>query len=148
LDLHTNTPGQIAIQRYLAQGKLESHLSLVRQTYARKMALMHEALSAHCGNQLEWQPPNGGYYVWCRLTEALSAHELMLELFREGVAILPGEAFYPGSEGSGWFRLNFTFPPQDQIVEGVRRLGLVLNRLRKRAKTQVRKKPSQTRPLV
>ncbi len=128
-DLHTNTPGQVAIQRYLSRGLLEEHLSLIRSVYAEKMGLMAECLGKYCAALEERQQPAGGYYFWCRLPQGLSSRELMLELFREGVAILPGEAFYPGNEGRSWFRLNFTFPDHDQIVKGIKIIGKVLNRL-------------------
>jgi len=131
-DLHTNTPGQIAIQRYLALGRMEKHLQTIRAAYAEKMAAMEEALQTHCSSCLEWRQPSGGYYFWCRLPQGLNSRDLMAALFREGVAILPGEAFYPGSEGGSWFRLNFTFPDSEQIEKGVAIIGRTINRLSSR----------------
>jgi aspartate/methionine/tyrosine aminotransferase len=51
---------------------------------------------------------------------------------RHGVAILPGEAFYPQStvnalEGAQHVRLSFSFHPPALIREGTRRLAELLS---------------------
>lgn len=148
LDLHTNSPGQVLIQQYLAQGKLEGHLQAVRRDYAARAEIMDRALTRYCQPALSWRKPGGGYYFWCRLNENLSSRALMMELFHDHVAILPGEAFYPGSEGSNWFRLNFTFPPREQIEEGIRRLGEGLKRLRDKTRTTDTPQKRRALPLV
>jgi DNA-binding transcriptional MocR family regulator len=42
------------------------------------------------------------------------------------VAYVPGTAFYPDGRGRNKMRLAFCYPTEDDITEGVRRLGLLL----------------------
>jgi DNA-binding transcriptional MocR family regulator len=147
-DLHTNTLGQITLYDYLAQGGLDDHLKTVRHAYARKMERMLAALARHCSEYLEWRRPAGGYYIWCRLKHGLSSRDLVLELFHEKVAVLPGGAFYPGGEGHEWMRLNFTYPDQERIELGIQRLGQALQRLRARSGGKPASDQRQARPLV
>ena len=44
------------------------------------------------------------------------------------LAFVPGAAFHPRGGGAHTFRLNFTYCTPDVIVEGIRRLGAVLER--------------------
>jgi 2-aminoadipate transaminase len=39
---------------------------------------------------------------------------------------VPGTAFYPDGRGRNKMRLAFCYPTEDDIAEGVRRLGLLL----------------------
>jgi len=45
----------------------------------------------------------------------------------EGVAYVPGTAFYPRkADGRTSMRLNFSYPSVAEIEEGIRRLGVVV----------------------
>jgi hypothetical protein len=45
---------------------------------------------------------------------------------QRGVAYVPGTAFYPDGAGADRLRLAFCYPPEEDIREGVRRLGELL----------------------
>jgi DNA-binding transcriptional MocR family regulator len=44
------------------------------------------------------------------------------------VAYVPGTAFYPDYAGANHMRLNFSFPPEEQVVQGIKRLGKVIRK--------------------
>jgi 2-aminoadipate transaminase len=79
---------------------------------------------------MSWSRPAGGFYLWCRLRDGLRSRDLLAEAAREGVAIAPGETFYPDGEGESTLRLNFTLPSEDEIDEGVARLARAIDALR------------------
>jgi 2-aminoadipate transaminase len=57
-------------------------------------------------------------------TETLVAHAL-----DEGVAFAPGHRFFPNpTDGEHYLRLNFATRTPDEIEQGMRRLGIALQR--------------------
>ncbi len=148
VDLSSNAIGQYALYEFCRQGLLEKHQEKIRSAYARKKAIMTSALKKHGSPLLEWSEPKGGYYVWVNLKEGLSSRALLMELFSQGVAYLTGEIFFPDGKGQEWFRLNFTYPEEAQIEEGIKRIGRALQRIKKKAKTQKQKQALLTQPIV
>src|SRR5439155_22060654 len=70
--------------------------------------------------------PEGSFYAWWRLPEALTPERLIAEA-RVGVA--PGEGF--GERGAGWARLSLAAPDAD-IEEAAERVAAVLEGTRSR----------------
>jgi 2-aminoadipate transaminase len=74
-----------------------------------------------------WQKPEGGMFLWVTLPEGANTGEIYWKGIEQGVAFVPGDCFYVKGGGENALRLNFSFPSQENIVEGVRRLGGVLD---------------------
>jgi DNA-binding transcriptional MocR family regulator len=148
VDLSSNAIGQYALHEFCKQGLLEKHQEKIRSVYTRKKEIMTSALKKHCSSLLEWIEPKGGYYVWVKLKEGLSSRALLLELISQGVAYMTGEVFFPDGKGQEWFRLNFTYPEEAQIEEGIKKLGRALQKIRKKTKIQKQRQGFLTQPLV
>ena len=148
VDLSSNTLGQSVFHEFYRQGLLEKHQKTIRRAYARKKEIMSAALRRYCPSLLEWSDPQGGYYIWVKLNGELSSRSLLLELFSQGVAYMSGEVFFPDGKGQEWFRLNFTYPEESQIEEGIKRIGRALQRLGKKSKSREQKQKLLTQPLV
>ena len=93
---------------------------------------MAAALRAHLPPSVSLAAPSGGFFFWLNLgRDSRAVFERAVE---EGVAFLPGPAFYPEpgetvgdvAEGAGRARLCFTFAQPEEIVEGARRLSRAL----------------------
>ncbi len=138
IDLHANTPGQAALDGFLREGLLDTHLARVRERYREKRDLLSDSLETVGKGLLHWQKPDGGYYLWCALEGGLQARDVQEEAARLGVAFVPGDAFYPNAGGEAHVRLNFTGPDAPSLKEGARRIGLALDRLARRARRQER----------
>ena len=66
---------------------------------------MVEALNRYAPRGLSWNIPNGGYYLWCRLPDGLSADQLASQAAKNGVAILPGmPAYLTKQKGESYIR--------------------------------------------
>jgi len=78
------------------------------------------------------ETPQGGLFLWLRLPEALSTEELLPLACEEGVAFAPGKIFFPeGSAGQDWMRLNFVASSEEEIKEGIKRMGKAVEKLGK-----------------
>ena len=71
--------------------------------------------------------PDAGLFTWVRSPETLNAQELMGKCVKNNVAYVPGGFFFPSGNKENYFRLNYSSCKEDKIVEGIKRLGKVLN---------------------
>lgn len=131
-DLHCSTLIQGAVHEFCQRGALDEHLARVRDLYRQRRDAMLSALTAYGPAGLEWDAPQGGFNLWCRLPPGLKARPLMAEAAHQSVALVPGEVFYPDGGGQEEIRLNFSCPPIALIEEGVRRLGVAMTALLKK----------------
>jgi DNA-binding transcriptional MocR family regulator len=149
-DLHCSTLIQGAVHEFCQRGALDKHLDRVRDLYRQRRDAMMAALTKHGPAGLEWDEPQGGFNLWCRLPLGLKARQLMAEAARQSVALVPGEVFYPDGGGQEEMRLNFSCSPVALIEEGVQRLGTALTTLMRRRKREEpgREAEIETQPIV
>jgi DNA-binding transcriptional MocR family regulator len=91
---------------------------------------MLSAIQQYLPDQVRFDSPQGGLFVWLQLPEKMSSENLLPLAWEEGVIFAAGNEFFPdGSSGRNWLRLNFVAQAPDQIEEGVKRLGRAIQRL-------------------
>jgi DNA-binding transcriptional MocR family regulator len=122
-DLHTGTFGQLVVERFLVEGRLDRHLPRMRREYARRRDVLLAGLDRERVEGLAWNRPRGGFYVWCRLPEGVALPRLMAEAARERVSFLPGTMFSSSGGASRHIRLNFSGAPAERLREGAKRLA-------------------------
>ncbi len=133
VDLHSSTAGQFLLERFIRDGHYARHVQRVRREYARRRDLMHDALTEEAPAGVSWTKPAGGFYVWCRLPDAIRQSQLLAKASERRVAYLPGNACFADEPGANHLRLNFTFAPPDRIPEGIARLADALRAAARRA---------------
>jgi 2-aminoadipate transaminase len=126
-DAHTSTFAQATAARYLKAGRMPATLAHVRQVYAERAQTMGDALRAELGDAIEFVQPQGGLFVWARLTGAggkvSDGGELAKRAIEKGVAFVPGAPFYCANPDHATLRLSFATVGVEKIREGVVRLG-------------------------
>ncbi|MBS0500985.1 MAG: PLP-dependent aminotransferase family protein [Proteobacteria bacterium] len=126
-DAHTSTFAQATAARYLAAGHMPATLARVRATYGQRAQAMGQALRQELGAAVDFVPPQGGLFVWARLTGAggklQDAGELARRAIEQGVAFVPGAPFYCAQPDRSTLRLSFATVGEALIREGVARLG-------------------------
>ena len=79
------------------------------------------------GDAIEFVQPQGGLFVWARLTGAggkvADGNVLAKRAIEKGVAFVPGTPFFCANPDHATFRLSFATADVDKIREGVARLG-------------------------
>jgi 2-aminoadipate transaminase len=105
------------------------YVQRLRDLYRGRRDVMLEALAEHFGEGASWTRPQGGLFIWATLDERIDTTDLLaLARKSEGVAFVPGRAAYmDGRSGSSSMRLNFAGVPQEDIREGVRRIGRAID---------------------
>lgn len=123
-DVHTNIFFQMLCHRFMTEYDFDAHIEKIRAIYRRKCSLMLSSLKTHLPGDITFTKPEGGLFVWCTLPDGSDMTEFVRRALKKKVAVVPGTTFNcDTSAPSRSFRLNFSTPTDDEIIEGCRRLG-------------------------
>jgi 2-aminoadipate transaminase len=129
-DANSSTFAQATAAQYLKAGRMETNLERARAVYAERAQTMCDGLRAELGDAIEFVQPQGGLFVWARLTgaggRAGDAKAFAQRAIEQGVAFVPGAPFYCAQPDMSTLRLSFATSDLDKIREGVRRLARAL----------------------
>jgi 2-aminoadipate transaminase len=129
-DAHTSTFAQATAAQYLKAGRMPATLAKVRSVYAERAQAMGNALRKELGDAIDFVPPQGGLFVWARLTGAggkpSDGNAFAKKAIEQGVAFVPGTPFYASNPDRSTIRLSFATADVAKIVEGVGRLAKAL----------------------
>ena len=130
-DVHTNIFFQMLCYKYMTQCDLDGHIAKINALYRRKCNLMLECLDKYIpADKVSFTRPEGGLFIWGTVKDCDDASSIVKLAIEKKVAVVPGTAFNCDTEAlSGSFRLNYSTPSDEQIVEGVKRLGEVFKSL-------------------
>ena len=126
-DVHTNLFFQMLISDYMANYDFDAHINDIKKLYKHKSGLMLQAIRETFPKEVSYTTPQGGLFLWCTLPEGYDVLEFIQYAKQKGVSAVPGVAFNV-EEGtpSRSFRLNYSTPTDDKVVEGTRILGAAL----------------------
>jgi DNA-binding transcriptional MocR family regulator len=128
-DLHVNTLSQHMVCEFLRQGYYERHIKKIRKEYLLKRNLMIKELEKNF-KRLEFYKPQGGFYLWCKFSDNIDLNLLLKESMKNEVNYIPGNFFYAkNKEKSNFIRLNFTYPTNEEIITGIKRLRNSLDKI-------------------
>jgi 2-aminoadipate transaminase len=145
-DLCSSTFGQHFVIEYFAQRNWRDLLGSLRELYRRRRDTMFEALAEHLPREAEWTRPAGGLFVWATLPAYIDTTDLLARALREHVAFVPGRAAYLDGRGGSSMRLNFSGVSEDQLHEGVARIGKVVSEQVRLYSTLTGTEPATQRP--
>ena len=125
-DLCTSTLTQYFVAEYFAEGRWRDYVEDLIGVYRARRDGMLDALERHFPNEATWTRPEGGLFVWATLPEFIDTTDLLARALREDVAFVPGAAAYIDGRGASSMRLNFSGSTEEEIREGVKRIGRVI----------------------
>jgi len=123
-DLHTSSFTQRAVYAYAKpHGAVEAHVKTMLPVYARRRDVMIDSLERFMPPGASWTHPQGGLFLWARMPDGVDTQELLALAERSKVAFVPGAPFWVNRDVRNTMRLNFSNSREEMIVEGIRRLG-------------------------
>lgn len=129
MDLCSPPFNQAIAATLMSQGLLHKQIDIIKELYYKKRQLMLSALEEHMPEGVSWTRPEGGLFLWVRLPEHMDAKELFEEAIANNVAYVVGSAFHCDEGGKNTMRLNFSYPSEEQIPEGVKRLATAIKKM-------------------
>src|SRR5215204_7178101 len=125
-DLCSSPLNQYFVAAYFAHRDWRTYLTTLRALYRRRRDTMLAALEEFLPAEASWTRPEGGLFIWARLPDYIDTTDLLARALREHVAFVPGRAAYLDGRGGSEMRLNFSGVGDDDIREGIRRIGKVV----------------------
>lgn len=126
VDLQTNTMAQKETALYMKMYDIKENINKIKSVYKRRRDLMLKTIAEEFPENCSYTYPAGGLFIWVTLQEDKDASKVLIKAMAGRVGFVPGVAFYPNGGQRNNFRLNFSNMKDEQIVEGIRRLGNVL----------------------
>jgi len=131
IDFNTPTLNQLIVKGLIEKGLFEKQVEKIRKIHMRKLNLMINALKEYMQLEaIQHTSPKGGIFIWLTLPKDINVVKLLNRALEEGVTFVPGYAFYPGDYKENALRLNFTYPWDEEIEEGIIRLMRAIKKVR------------------
>lgn len=129
-DLHSNYFTQRVVYQYLMDNRVDEHIQNIRRLYKLQRDQMVRSIKELLPKGIKHTEPEGGMFLWVTLLEGMSSLELFEFALQEKVAFVPGDAFYTENSEKNTMRLNFSNCSEDEIIEGIKRLGRAIKKLK------------------
>jgi DNA-binding transcriptional MocR family regulator len=107
-------------------GLQQTLLKELRKTYRQRVKTMDSALRRHLGEFASWQRPDGGYFFWLELKNPVDTTGLKTLAADFQTGFQPGALFSCRDGFNNCLRLSFAHYGDDDIKEGISRLGALL----------------------
>jgi len=125
-DLCSSTLAQHFVSEYFAAGDWRPYVASLCDLYHRRRDVILDALAEQLPAAASWTRPQGGLFIWVTLPDYIGTTDLLARALAENVAFVPGEAAYADGRGQHAMRLNFSSSSDEDIREGVRRIGKIV----------------------
>ncbi len=126
-DLHSPGFNQRMIAEVMKGGFLDRHVPTIRALYKSQRDAMLAALQREMrGLGVQWNTPAGGMFLWARLPAGMDATALLPKAVDQGVAFVPGAAFYAGAADPRSLRLSFVTASVREIDTGIAALAAAI----------------------
>jgi len=129
-DLHTPSFNQRVVHEVIRDGFLDQHVPTIRAKYKSQRDAMRAALERHMPPGCRWNVPVGGMFFWVELPEGTDAMALLPHAVENGMAFVPGSAFYADHPKLNTLRLSFVTVSEERIGQGVAALAKTLKERR------------------
>ena len=126
-DLHSPSFNQRLVAEVLRDGFLDRHVPTIRALYKTQCDAMLAALAREMrGLDVTWNAPDGGMFLWVRLPAGVDAVKLLPRAVEQGVAFVPGAAFYAQDADPRTMRLSFVTASPAEIDRGMAALAAAI----------------------
>jgi GntR family transcriptional regulator, regulator for abcA and norABC len=117
--------GHSSFTQWIANDFLESedfpaHIQKLIVQLKNRRDQITESLRFFLGKQVDFQVPEGGIHIWCKLGKEINEMKLLEESIKRGIIYVPGTTM--GSE-KGYVRFTFARENEDNIHEGIKRFA-------------------------
>ena len=126
LDLCTSTFTQFVASEFMRLGSMDLHIMKICEMYKPKRDIMIKAMEKYFPDGYVCHKPKGGMFAWATLPEGIDTEILFLDAIKQKVAYVHGKAFFVDDGGARCMRLNFSYSTNEQLEEGIKRLGNVI----------------------
>jgi DNA-binding transcriptional MocR family regulator len=101
-------------------------LTALAKALRHRREVATDAVAASLPGGAQLRPPKGGYHLWVPLPPHADSRAFAAEALRLGVAVTPGDNYFPAGRGAPHVRLSYVAAPAPADVnEAIRRLAAI-----------------------
>lgn len=104
----------------------DKHIVKIIEVYKQRRTLICSMMKEHFPKEVTYTFPEGGLFTWVELQKNINGKDLLMKAVEMKVAFVPGGSFFPNRGHDNTMRINFSNMPEDKIVEGMKRISIVL----------------------
>lgn len=128
-DLSSGNLVQIVLYDFLKKGYYDLQLKRLHRIFRKRMQVALKTMEECFPRTIEWTRPTGGYTIWVKMPKKLTETQLHEFMSKYNVIISPGSYYFPEKKSSKYFRVSIARINEEEIKEGISRLGRALHRL-------------------
>jgi len=117
---------QAVLTDFMVEGHLDRHLRRMRTLYNLRREVLVGALRQVLGDRVRILGERAGIHVLVQFDTEFSDQQLCARAAARGVGLTSIASFYLGAAPGGEFLFGYSDLTEEQIVEGIRRLGEVV----------------------
>lgn len=107
-------------------GWIDGHIETLIGGYRSRRDAMLGAMDENMPDNVTWTKAPGGFYSWVTVPDSVDLDSLFQTAARNKVMYFTGNFFYLDHQHHDHFRLCFSKPDEDVIVEGIKRISTAL----------------------
>lgn len=120
---------QMVVEQYITSFDWRGQIDAFSAVYAARCRATLDALAKYMPEGTHWTTPTGGFFTWVTLPEGIDTEHVLAAAIEAGVVFVPGSAFYADGGGRNQLRIAFSYAPEEQLTEGVKRLAEAIRRV-------------------
>ncbi|MBB3111274.1 GntR family transcriptional regulator of abcA and norABC [Paenibacillus phyllosphaerae] len=128
-DYGASSLSQMVAEEWLRSGAYEAHLAELRLALRARRDRALQLLEQYCGGIAQWNKPQGGFYIWMKLSGDVPMVRLFELARQEGILLNPGIIY--DRHTSQHLRISYAYATAVDLEYGIRTLsGLIRTLLR------------------
>lgn len=131
-DLSSGNLVQLILCEFLKRGYYDLQLRRLHRVFRKRMQSALKTMEDAFPDGLKWTRPAGGYTIWVKTPWKMDEERWYRYLSDFGVIVSPGSYYFPDDEASQYFRISIANINEEEIKEGITRLGKALFELKKK----------------
>lgn len=112
---------RLAVELFL-NGRVGEQTDRIKNAMRNRRDVAMAAV-AHELPDVSFRRPDGSFFLWLQLPAEVSASAVAAKALEDGVEVISGRDWFPGSGRDDFLRLAYSHVSLDKLEEGIRRLG-------------------------
>jgi len=126
-DYGSSSISQYVTEELLASGLYYEHNELLRKNAKTRRDTTLSALNKYFSNLGSWTVPSGGFFIWLKLNNNVSMHEIFYKALKRNLLIYPGDLY--DFHSSRYIRISYSYISLEQIDRGIKILSEIVSEL-------------------
>jgi len=130
-DLTSSFILQAAINEFCQQGYYDLHIKRMHRIYRKRMQTALTSIKYYIpGDKVNWTEPTGGYLIWFKFKNMEIDENNLIQTFEKyGVIVSPGRYYFHNARKSSYFRVSISTLNEEEIEDGIKKLGKAINEI-------------------